>query len=167
MKNNYLERKLRLKAEIYELNKLESFIEQICDDFHVYDYYFGNIVASNSLALEICIDCTNEKTFYFDIDFKKKPTGMFFTLKVYNCFLDFARQYEIVKDKSIDEQEAFNGEWRRMMMLHMLSDEIIIDSGKETFTMVFHVTGINEMLTNQRIELLQKYYEKLQVGVKQ
>jgi len=167
MKNNYLNRELRLKADINELNKLEDFIEQICDDFHVYDSYFGNIVASNNLALEICSACNNEKNFYFDIYFKKKPTGMFFTLKVYDCFLDFAKQYEIVKEKSTDAPDAFNGYWHRMMMLRMLSDEIIIDPAEETFTMVFHVTGINEALTNQRIELLQKYYEKLQVGVKQ
>ncbi len=166
MKNNYLERKLRLKADINEINNLEAFIERICDDFHVYDHYFGNIVASNNLALEVCIACANEKTAYFDIIFQKTPTGMFFTLKVYDCFLDFARQYDIVKDKSIDDPDAFNGQLHRMMMLRMLSDEIIIDSKEETFTMVFHITGINEVLTNQRIELLQKYYEKLQVGVK-
>ncbi len=167
MKKNYLERRLRLKADINQLNKLEAFIGQICDDFHVYDAYFGNILASNNLALEICIDCTTETTFNFDIVFKKNPTGMFFTLKVYDCFLDFAKQYEIVKDKGIDDPDAFNGKWHRMMMLRMLSDQIIIDSKDETFTMVFYVTGINEALTNQRIELLKKYYEKLQVTVKQ
>lgn len=167
MKNNYLKRELRLKADIRELNKLEAFIEQICDDFHVYDSYFGNIVASNNLALEICIDSKNKNCFYFDIGFKKQSKGMFFTLKVYDCFLDFARQYDMVKDKGIDDPEAFDGEWHRMMMLRMLSDEIIINSEEETFTMVFHVAGINEMLTSQRIELLQKYYAKLEVGVKQ
>ncbi len=167
MKNSYLERKLRLQAQSHALNQLEAFIEQICDDFHVYDAYYGNIVASNNLALEICIECTQNQELYFDLYFAKKPTGMFFTLKIYDCFLDFAKQYEIVKDKSTNDTEAFDGDWNRMMMLRLLSDEMIFDAQEESLTMVFHITGLNEMLTNQRIELLQQYYAKLEVGVKQ
>ncbi len=167
MKNKFLERKIRIKAQPGELNKLEAFIEKICDDFHVYDTYYGNIVASNTFAFEMCIERAPDKPFYFDICFTKKPTGMFFALKIHDYFLDFAKQYEIVKGLNVDDTEAFGGELEKMMMLRLLSDEIILNAEEESLTMVFHITGVNEMLTNQRIELLQQYYAKLQIEVKQ
>lgn len=167
MKNNYLERTLSLKANPDELNKLEAFIEKICDDFHVYDAYYGNIVASNNIAFEICMDLKPEKVFYFEIGFCKSPVGMFFTLKIKDIFLDFARNHELIKNKTIEETETLDEGQQKMILLRMLSDNIFLDAEEESVTMVFYITGINEMLTTQRIEMLKKYYKKLKIGVKQ
>ncbi len=167
MKNTYLQRKLRITSQYDALNQIEAFIEKICDDFHIYDAYYGNIMASNTLALEMCIEFAQSNPGYFDILFNKRRTGMFFSLTVYDCFLDFAKQFKMVKDKELYENESFSGKYDKMMMLRLLSDEILLNAEEESLTMVFHISGINDMLTVQRIELLKQYYSKLKIGVKQ
>lgn len=166
MKNNYLNRNLRISADPADLNKLEAFIDQICDDFHVYDAYYGNIVASNNLVYEMCMHFANNPEFNFDLLFMKKASGMLFTLKVYDCYLDFAKSYEVVKDKSPEEMDTFNDGLHQMKMLCMLCDHILFNDDEHVMTLVFHVTGINDALTIQRIELLQRYFNKLEVGIK-
>ncbi len=158
---------MRIVANDIEINKLEAFIEQICDDFHIYDAYFGNIMASNTLAIEMCMEAAGGNDFYVDVFFVSRPAGMCFNIKLYDYFLDIAKHYDKIKDKNADDPEAFSGEWHRMMMIKLLSDEIIIDQREECIELIFYITGINEQLTNQRIELLEKYYNMITATVKQ
>lgn len=167
MERKHLRRHLRISATENEINKLEAFIEQICDDFHIYDAYFGNIMAANTLAIEMCIEAAGPKEFALDIFFIPRPSGMYFKIKLYDYFLDIVKHYDKIKDKDPGDPEAFNGESHRMMMIKLLSDEIRIDQNEETIEMIFFITGINEQLTNQRIELLEKYYHMITSTVKQ
>ncbi len=167
MKRNNLQRHLRIGAHEAGINRLEAFIEQICDDFHIYDAYFGNIMASNTLAIEMCIDAAGDKEFNIDIFFVSKPSGMYFKIKLYDYFLDIVKQYDKIKDKNINDPGVFEGESHRMMMIKLLSDQIRINSNEESIELIFYITGINEQLTNQRIELLEKYYSMITATVKQ
>ncbi len=167
MKRNHLQRHLRINAQEAEINKLEAFIEQICDDFHIYDAYFGNIMASNTLAIEMCVEAADSKEFNIDIFFVSRPTGMYFKLFICDYFLDIAKHYDNIKDKNAEDADAFEGESRRMMMIKLLSDQIRINPEDESIELIFYITGINEQLTNQRIELLEKYYSMITASVNQ
>ncbi len=167
MKRNHLLRHLRISANEENINKLEAFIEQICDDFHIYDAYFGNIMASNTLAIEMCMEAAGNGDFKVDIFFASKPSGMHFTIKLHDYFLDIVKHYDKIKEKDADDPDVFGGEWHRMMMIKLLCDKIIINSQEETMELIFYITGINEQLTNQRIELLEKYYSMITATVKQ
>ncbi len=167
MKRNHLQRHIRIDAKENNINKLEAFIEQICDDFHIYDAYFGNIMASNSLALEMCMEVRGNKNFSIDIFFASKPSGMFFNIKLYDYFLDIVKHYDKIKDKGLNDIDAFADDSHRMMMIKLLCDEVIINDKEESIELIFYITGINEQLTNQRIELLEKYYSIITATVKQ
>ncbi len=167
MKRNHLQRHIRIAAKENNINTLESFIEQICDDFHIYDAYFGNIMASNTLVLEMCMEAGGNADFNLDIFFSSKPSGMFFKIKLCDYFLDIVKHYDKIKDKDISDQGALSGESHRMMMIKLLCDEIRIKDKEESIELIFYITGINEQLTNQRIELLEKYYSIITATVKQ
>jgi len=167
MKRKHLLRHIRIPANENSIYKLEAFIEQICDDFHIYDVYFGNIMASNTLAIEMCSYTAGENEFNVDIFFAAKPSGMYFTIKLYDYFLDIVKYYDIIKDKDADDPDAFKGEWHRMMMIKLLCDKININAQEESIELVFFITGLNERLTNQRIELLEKYYSIITATINQ
>ena len=161
MNRTYLKRHLRVIPETDELNKLEAFVEKVCDDFHIYDAYFGNIMASNTLLFELFTDTIDKKDFYIDIYFQSTPSGLVFTVKLGQYFLDLAAMFDRVKNLSPDDPEAYTGAGHRLMMLRLLSDEVMFDADEESIELIFHVTGLNDALTIQRIEMLHRYYEML------
>jgi len=161
MNRTYLKRHLRLAVGQNELNKLEAFVENICDDYHIYDAYFGNIMAAKTLLFELAVDTIDKKDFYIDIYFQSTPSGLVFTVKLGQYFLDLAAMFDRVKNLEPDDPEAYSGEGHRLMMLRLLSDDVMFDADEESVELVFHVTGVNEALTIQRIEMLHRYYEML------
>lgn len=161
MNRTYLKRHLRLAAEQNELNKLEAFVENVCDDYHIYDAYFGNIMAANTLLFELFIDIIDKKDFYIDMFFKSTPSGLVFTVKLDQYFLDLAGMFDRVKNLAPDDPEAYTGEGHRLMMLRLLSDDVMFDGENESIELVFYVTGVNDALTIQRIDMLHRYYEML------
>ncbi len=161
MKNKHLTRHIRLLSNQDETHRLEQFIEQICDDFHIYDAYFGNILASNTLAYELLLKFRGEKKGHVDFYFHKTAKGIYFSLVLGEQFLDFAGLYEKVRRLDPNDPEAYGGEGKNMMMIRMLCDEVSVDHENEAMVLTFFVTGINEMLSIQRIQLLEKYFEKI------
>ncbi len=161
MKNKHLTRHIRLKPDISETHRLEGFIEQICDDFHIYDAYYGNILASNTMALEMLLELEGGQKGHADVYFNKTAKGIYFSIVLGGHFLDFARLYEKIRHMDPNDPEAYDGEGKTMMMIRMLSDEITMNSEKEAMVLTFYVTGINDMLSLQRIQLLEKYYERV------
>ncbi len=161
MIHNHLTRHIRLAGSEKDSRHLEQFIEQICDDYHIYDAYYGNILAANSINFDILQKLQTKKRTYIDVYFNSSPGGLFFTMKLKRHFLDVARLYEKVRSKDPDDPSAYTGELQPMMMIRMLTDDITLDAGEESITLTFHVTGINELLSLQRIQLLEKYYADL------
>ncbi len=161
MIHNHLTRHIRLAATENDSRHLEQFIEQICDDYHIYDAYYGNILAANTITFEILRKLQKEKGTTIDVYFNSSPEGLFFTMQLKKHFLDIARLYEKVRSKDPDDPSAYSGELQPMMMIRMLTDEINLDPDEESITLTFHVTGINELLSLQRIQLLEKYYADL------
>ena len=162
METSYKNRLLRINTDANHINKLEVFLEQICEDYKIYDAYYGNILAANTIAFEI-ISGSGEKYNepFTDIYFNSSPTGLFFTMKIHGLFLEFASLYERVSKNMDKVGGELRTEERSMLMIKLLSDNIKLDPEGESITLVFNVTGINEPLSIQRIELLEKYYSKL------
>ena len=82
-------------------------------------------------------------------------------MKIHGLFLEFASLYERVSKNMDKVGGELRTEERSMLMIKLLSDNIKLDPEGESITLVFNVTGINEPLSIQRIELLEKYYSKL------
>ena len=159
MEQNYLTQHIRVGSEIQEIYKLERFIEKICDDYHIYDAYYGNILASATLIFEELVTLSDNK--YIDIYFNKSPKDLSFTVKLYDSFLDLASKFEQAAAMDQNDPKVFDSELRSMMMIKMLTDEVHIDIEEEALVLTYYVSGINEQLNIQRIQLLEKYYAKL------
>ena len=161
MNRTILKRHIRLSSDKEELARLEAFIEQVCDDYHIYDAYYGNIVAVNMLAYDLFMDRLQGKQFDVDLYFESGPEGMFFTLALGPAFLDMAALFEKALKVDPMNPDVFDGAIDQVLMMRLMADDVRIKGEEEQLQFVFYVTGVNELLTNQRIELLDKYFSRL------
>ncbi len=161
MKRDILKRHIRLTSEQEELSKLEAFIENICDDYHIYDLYFGNILTVNVLAYELFMDRLSGTNYHIDLYFEARRDGMFFTLELGEAFLELASVFDKALKLDASDPESFDGDVDQVLMIRLMSDDIVIKGEEGKIALIFHVSGINELLTQQRIELIEKYFARL------
>lgn len=165
METSYKNRFLRINTDVNHIDKLEYFIENICDDFRIYDAYYGNIISANTIIFDICCEISNKKTNYIDYVFKSDTEGIYFVIQFYDLFLDIVRHYEKIDNIPIDEPDS-NSFVIKMKMVKLLTDKMKINAEEDSIMLVYYITGVNELLTNQRIEMLEKYYSSLTEKIK-
>ncbi len=167
MKRDILKRHIRLTSDQEELSRLEAFIEKICDDYHIYDLYFGNILTANMLAYELFMDRLSGKNFNLDLYFETRRDGMFFTLELGEAFLELAAVFEKALKLDASDPESFDGDMDQVLMIRLMADDIAIKGEEGKIALIFHVSGVNDILTNQRIELIEKYFARLTQNIPQ
>lgn len=124
--------------EIYnnETLKIEQFVECLCRENHIHNY-FGSI----SVALSSAVDLTEGKV---NIIFQKDKKGVCFTVESEGKY--FAPLSE-------DTQTENNS----LFLIKNLSDEISVTQEGKVLTMSFYVSGIAPELAVQRKELISCY----------
>ncbi|MFO7873748.1 MAG: hypothetical protein R6U62_04630 [Bacteroidales bacterium] len=157
MKQNYLTRQLTLSADIEELPRLEAFLDKICNDYHVYDEYYGSIMATGPTMFELWLEHEKREDELFDLLFISNAQGLFFAIRPGSTFLTLAALFD--RKENVDEDQPKDMD--SIMMVRLLSDDIELQADQERITVGFFITGINQSLTNQRIELLEKYFSSL------
>lgn len=88
---NYRNRQISLRTGLDEMGRLEAFLDQICDDFHIYDDYYGNVIATMTAAYEL-ITSINDTPKPVDIHFKTGPAGVMFSIALDEDFLTMLRK---------------------------------------------------------------------------
>ncbi len=157
MKQNYLTRQLTLSADIEELPRLEAFLDKICNDYHVYDEYYGSIMATGPTMFELWLEHEGKDDEIFDLLFMSNAQGLFFAIRPGSTFLTLAALIDRHKKIEGDQEKGLDS----IMMVSLLSDDLELQPDQERINIGFFITGINESLTNQRIELLEKYFSSL------
>lgn len=165
METSYKNRLLRINTDANHINKLEVFLEQICEDYKIYDAYYGNILHSNTIIFDICCEISNKKINIIDYVFKADAEGIFFIIKLYDMFLDIAQYYDQKEGNDINFAESDSYEIK-LKMIKLLTDKIKINPEEGSIELIYFITGVNELLTNQRIEMLEKYYSSMTQSVK-
>lgn len=168
MNRSLQNRELRLIIGKQHIKQIEKFVGLICDDNHIYDEYYANIIAANTMFAEyICKldDCVNYKV---DVKFFRDKNGLRFKYYLGELFLDIASSHEKIGSlENIIDSETEQNQLQSMMAISLLCDEIIADPDNEIIELFFRITGVNEILAVQRIELLRKYYSMIGHTVKQ
>ncbi len=162
-----MNRELRLIIGKNHIKQIEKFVEVICDDQHIYDEYYANIIAANTMFAEYICEFYDNDSHKVDILFFRDKSGLRFRYDLGELFLDIASFYEKLKQLQIERIESIDSNLQSMMAIYLLCDDIFIDSENSVIELFFRITGVNELLTVQRIELLKKYYSMIQTAVKQ
>ncbi len=166
MNQNYRRRVLEIPTGEEGFAALEAFLDKICDDFHIYDDYYGNIIASVTAAYEL-ISAIDQSPHTIAILFQSGPDGVRFTIPLGDHFLELAAKMQKMKNTThpdmLDEPDEAD---QLMLQVELLADDLRLDAEEQAMVIAFHITGINDMLSLQRTQLLDNYYNRLQVSKK-
>lgn len=116
-----------------EALKIEQFVECLCRENHIHNY-FGSI----SVALLSAVDLTKGK---LNIIFQKNKKGVCFTIEAED------RYFALLSEKAQTEDNS-------LFLIKNLSDEISVAQEGKVLIMSFYVSGIAPELAIQRKELI-------------
>jgi len=153
MKNGSKE--LAIKG-IHEINKVERFIEEICDYYNVNNEYFGNILLATTEAAEILLSLNNvlEKGRLL-IHFERSQKGLIFKIKL----LD-GTGHEGAEEDILDKEIRKHKLSKEIFIVKALADEITISINGKAIIMTFYISSMNYEKSLQRINKLKEYWEK-------
>lgn len=133
-----MERNITLRKEKKQYWKIEQFVEEIADEYHIFNSYYGNILIS---LIEIA---EADKSSELDIGFISKKKGLIFTVN--------GNFKEIREDSDL------------VLLLSTVTDEYKKEDDK--IEIVFSVNSINKELSSGRQEKFKDYINKVKTGEK-
>jgi len=145
-----------------EINKLERFIEEICDYYNINNEYFGNILLATTESTNILLSLNaNPSKGKVLIGFERSPKGLVFRIKLNNPELNSEKTEDFL-DTEIRKHKLS----KEIFIIKALTDEITISVDGKSIILIFYVSSINYEKSLQRISKLQEYFNK-KVSVKQ
>ena len=146
--------RIRLKSEFSEQNKVEAFVEQICDQHNIYNNYFANILTAVTEAFQNAVmhgnKMDNNKTIY--LDFEVQSDGFSF------CISDEGLGFDpnLINDPTdINSDDANAG--RGIYLIKTLSDHMEYKNGGRTACIKFLISSINKEISDHRINKLKSF----------
>lgn len=147
---------------IKEINRLERFIEEICDYYNINNEYFGNILLATTESANILLALNDNPTKgKVSIGFERTPKGLIFHIRLINSDINTKKEEDFL-DKEIRKHKLS----KEIYIIRALTDEITISIDGKSIRLVFYVSSINYEKSLQRINKLKEYFTK-EVSVKQ
>lgn len=144
--------KLTISSKIENLNLVQKFIEDICDEFNVNNNYFGNILVAVTSAVENAIKHGNQNSpeKKVDITFESKPNLLVFSVKDEGQGFNYTELPNPVEN-NIDENH--NG----IYLIKKLSDEVTFSDNGSKIEINFSTEKMNDLLSTERMVNLAEY----------
>jgi len=145
--------KLVLKSDRLYINEVERFVEQICDEFNIYNNYYANILLSVTEAYTNAVEHGNkfDENKSVKIIFSSESNGLAFTIE------DEGKGFEIenIPDPTNLDNEGIEG--RGLFMIKSLADNVEIENNGSKLKLNFLISSINREMANKRNELFHNY----------
>jgi serine/threonine-protein kinase RsbW len=136
------------------ISLMERFIEEICDDNHISDVYFGNIMLAIEEAVKNAIIHGNRQDAgkFVTITFRRKREGLCFTIEDEGSGFN---PREIPSPIDSDEVHG-NG----IFLMRSLADKVAYNPSGNQVELLFTVSSISQEVTLNRISYLKRYFNR-------
>ena len=145
--------KLVLKSDKLYINKVERFVEQICDEHNIYNNYYANILLSVIEAYTNAVEHGNkyDENKSVKIEFSSESNGLAFSIE------DEGSGFEIenIPDPTNLENEGVEG--RGLFMINSLADQVELEDNGSKIKLQFLISSINQEMASKRSELFHNY----------
>ncbi|MCX6269220.1 MAG: hypothetical protein NTW16_18015 [Bacteroidetes bacterium] len=142
-----------------DIAKIEWFIEEICDSYHINNEYFGNILLATNEAVGILFSLNDsDKNCEVTVGFNRSQKGLEFTINL-NCLKPGFNESEDFLDQEIRKHKLS----RDIFIIKALIDEIAISGDGKSIRIVFYISSINYEKSLTRITELRKYWKKREI----
>lgn len=145
--------KLSLKSDRLYINEVERFVENICDEFNIYNNYYGNILMSVVEAYTNAVEHGNryDEKKSVTISFSSESNGLSFIIN------DEGNGFNLggIPDPTDLANEGVEG--RGLFMMKSLADHMEINDDGRSIKLQFLISSINREMANKRTELFHSY----------
>ncbi len=158
MKNDYREISISGSKDI---NRLERFIEEICDYYNINNEYFGNILLATTEAANILITVNDDRPeAKISVSFDRNSKGLIFKIKLVEESVD-GEVVEDILDREIRKHKLS----KEIYIVRALAEEITISVSGKNIMLVFYVSSMNYEKSLYRINQLKEYWIKQEVVI--
>lgn len=150
MKNNRI-----IISGLTQLNRLERYIEEICDHFNIHNDYFGNILMASCEAARIILimnDSGDKGNLEITID--RSGRALNFKISLITEGISF-----IGSDRIDTEVHRYKLS-KELYIVKSLTDELIITPDGKSIKLTFFITSISFEKELQRIKQLKEYWSR-------
>jgi serine/threonine-protein kinase RsbW len=136
------------------ISQVERFVEEICDDNHISDAYFGNIMLAIEEAVKNAIIHGNklDSKKIVTLVFQRKRDGLSFSIEDEG---EGFNPREIPNPIDTDEVKG-NG----IFLIRSLADKVCYNLTGNQVELVFTISSINQEITLNRISQLKSYFTR-------
>jgi len=148
-------RKLEFKSLKQNIHLIEKFVDEICDDFNIFNSYFGNIIIALTEAVTNAIIHGNKNNPLKKVivTFKSKSTGLSFSVEDEGDGFNFNNIPDPTEVTDIKIEDTQKG----LFLIKSLADEVHFYESGRIVEIVFKVSSINNDITLERINQLNQY----------
>lgn len=152
---------IRLKSKLSEINKVEAFVELICDHNDIYNNYYSNILVSVTEAFTNAVvhGNNNDTSKFIEIEYRNTVSGLAFSVKDQGDGFDFNSVKNPIEAET--EEESLKG--RGIFLMRSLSDKIRFLENGSKIEMLFKISSINKELSEKRINTFKSYINSVQM----
>ena len=155
MEFNNNTKEIILKSLPEDIHLVESFIDDISDEFNINNSYFGNILIAVTEAINNAFEHGNQKdlTKSIFVKFEVRPKGFAFIIS------DEGNGFELdnIPDPTDVNYKAEDNYGRGIYLMKALSDDVkFLDNGS-TIELTFNISSINSELALKRINEFKTY----------
>jgi serine/threonine-protein kinase RsbW len=155
---NRLNKELRIPSSLENLNQVEKFAEEICDDFYIFNTYYGNILLSLEEAVRNSILHGNRSDVQKEviIRFNGRPGELCFTIEDEGDGFDVKGIPDPLEADEFLDQAPGTG----IFLMRSLTDKLSFNPKGNQVELVFNISSINQETTLNRINKLHQYFQK-------
>ena len=145
-------KELTIASSLNNINLIQRFVEEVCDEFNISNSYFGNISVAINEAVRNAIIHGNKsdinKIVY--LAFGRKNESMIFIVKDQGVGFDYRNLIDPTEE--IGENIGTG-----IFLINLLSDNVCFFDNGSTIEISFFIRSINQSLATERASILGAY----------
>lgn len=141
------------------IHEVEGFVEDICDEFNIFNSYFGNILLCVTEAFQNALVHGNkeDEKKRIKVTFESLPLGLYFRIEDEGEGFNYEPYLE--KEYFPENGDNRNG----LFLIKSLSDEVHFYNDGRCIEIVFCISSINLDKLIDRVKNLDDYFKKSSV----
>ncbi|HSN49652.1 MAG TPA: ATP-binding protein [Bacteroidales bacterium] len=153
---NFLYKELRIPSSLDSLNRVEKFVEEICDTYYITNSYYGNILLTVEEAVKNAVIHGNkmDEKKQVLLTFQRKPAGLSFTVTDEGGGFNYLA---VPNPLDLDDRAAESA-GKGIFLIRSLADATRYNAKGNTIEIVFTVSSINREVSLKRAEKLTRYF---------
>ena len=152
-------KEIKIASSLEEMYRVEQFVEELSDEYLLYNNYFGNLIMAITEAVKNAIVHGNKsdsrKIVLIGAEISRE--GLWIRVQDEGTGYDISR-YAHPENFEKDLDEGKSG----MMLIHRLADEVKLKNKGRTVDMLFRINGIDESIMQRRAALMHDFFRVFQ-----